>query len=211
MADSTISTIPAATFNPLKKRKRTAGSSTSTKEPRPNPIECPVCLTARSPKLIHNISNCNCIYCVYCIREVFAVAQQNGHGNYWRPAMCCDQKLDFDLFEPYLTPQLRRSYKSKAEEEKVDQSLYCGNVKCREYILQENIKDEFGSCGKCKMKTCVKPECKKPRSDHLGIYVICPDDLETKELKALANKKGWKRCPKCCALTERTRGCSDIR
>lgn len=213
MADQAAPATSIAAPNPPRKRKRVINSTSGPREPKPKPIECPVCLTPRIPRLIHTLSNCNCTYCTYCIREVFnaALQRENGVSNY--PAMCCGRVVDYDLFEPHLTPQSRRVYRSRIEEEESlrDDRVYCGNQKCKLYILKANIKDGFGSCSKCKMKSCVKPECNRPMAEHLGIHTICPDDLETQALKELAREKGWKRCPKCYALTERTRGCNDIR
>lgn len=190
---------------PPKKRKRNPTSSTGPKKPRSKPVECPVCLTARSPHLVHVIQKCGCTYCTFCIREMFSI----GISGY--PAICCDFPLDFDLWTPQLPPQLRKAYKMKIEEGESSTPLYCGNSTCRKFVSGESIKDGFGSCGKCKMKTCIEENCNKTRAEHLGIHAICPDDLESEELKTLAEEKGWKRCPKCYALTERIRGCDDVR
>lgn len=211
MADQAIPTNAIVTMNQPRKRKRTATAGSGPKEPKVRPIECPVCSTNRSPKLIHTVSACGCTYCTYCIREMFSVSLQMDSGIYWRPAMCCDHVLDYDLFETCLTPQLRRAYKSRTEENATGDPLYCGNNKCGQYILATSVKDGFGCCGKCKAKTCVKRGCNRPRAEHLGVHAICPGKLETDELRKLAEEKGWKRCPKCFALTELSRGCNDIR
>lgn len=211
MADQTTtedqSTIPL----PSKKRKRNATTASGPRKPREKPVECPVCLTGRAPKLILDRLACNCIYCVPCIRELFSVSLQSEDGISNYPARCCGKVLDHILLEGHLTPQLRRAYKSKVEEMVSNDPLYCGNSACGAFIPEAAVKDNFGSCGKCKMKTCIKKECNKTKAEHLGIHDICPEELETDELRELAEEKGWKRCPKCCALTERSKGCDDIR
>lgn len=211
MTDQTAADGQSTPLIQSKKRKRNVISTSGPRKPREKPVGCPVCLTGRSPTLMLEPLSCNCTYCVPCIREVFSISllSQNDISNF--PARCCGKVLDHVLLEEFLTPQLRRAYKSKVEEMASNDPLYCGNSNCGAFILDASIKDDFGSCGKCKMKTCVKKECNKTRSEHLGVYAICPGELDTEELRMLAEEKGWKRCPKCYALTERIRGCDDIR
>lgn len=211
MADQIATDDQTTVPVPSKKRKRNDNTASGPRKPKEKPIQCPVCLVPRVPSLILNPLSCNCKYCVYCIRELFTISLQseNGISNY--PARCCGDVIDHILIQDSLTPQLRKAYKSKAEEMASNDPLYCGNTKCGAFILEANIKDDFGSCGKCKMKTCVKKECNKTKAEHLGVHTICPGQLDTEELRTLAEEQGWKRCPKCYALTERNRGCNDIR
>lgn len=196
---------------PSKKRKRNPASSSDPRKPRQKQVECPICLTFRSPNLIVTLSACNCTYCVSCLREVFSSSLEPQNGASKFPARCCGRIIDHVEFGNHLTPNLRRAYKAKIEEMKSNNPLYCANSACRAFIFGEYTADGFGLCKKCKMKTCTRQECNKLRSAHLGINAICPSELEDEDLQKLAAREGWKRCPKCFALTERIRGCDSMR
>lgn len=116
-----------------------------------------------------------------------------------------------------------------------DLPLYCANPACELFVgkgvdglvvsdgdgegehqrenggEQELAREKFLTCGKCHMKTCRFTTCKKLHREHLGVHAICPEDVEDEGVRKLRREKGWKRCPRCWALTEKTKGCNDIR
>jgi len=105
--------------------------------------------------------------------------------------------------------------------------LYCANASCKAFVgkglsdqaRQDNggegeagqAQEKFLTCGKCHVKTCRDSKCKRLHKEHLGVHAICPDGFEDEELRKVREEKGWKRCPRCWALTEKSRGCDGVR
>jgi len=75
----------------------------------------------------------------------------------------------------------------------------------------QSEEERFLTCAKCHMKTCAFRSCKRLHRDHLGSRAVCPNALEDASLRRIGEEKGWKRCPRCWALTEKSSGCDRIR
>lgn len=207
-----LPTAHMADITQSKKRKRITKSSTNSKTDRSQPskrrsVECPVCLEPTSPSKLVKLANCSCVYCKSCLREAFTT----GLSPSCFPARCCGRPLDFTALEKHLLAKLRKQYKAKAEEEASNTAVYCGEPECRTFISEATYKKGFGSCRKCHRKTCVKSFCRQLKSDHLGIYSLCPQDIENSSILKLMNRKGWKRCPNCYCMVEKINLCDRIR
>ncbi|KAK3392894.1 hypothetical protein B0H63DRAFT_504907 [Podospora didyma] len=78
----------------------------------------------------------------------------------------------------------------------------CADPSCGEAIVPD-IKLKVGKCGKCKKKTCTLcAEIAHPGKCNSELF---------QQTVALAKKKGWKRCPDCYIVVEKTEGCSMVR
>ena len=80
---------------------------------------------------------------------------------------------------------------------------YC--VTCSAFIPQDHIHETKATCHGCSSSTCT--ECKEKA--HIG---DCQNKLEqdTKDLEALAEQKGWKKCSKCLMFVEHHFGCNHM-
>lgn len=123
--------------------------------------------------------------------------------------LCGRTSLDSPVYERRLPNSLRLAHRLAVEEMITPNPLTCANIKCETFIPPANIKNDYGLCKFCGMKTCEK--CKALKRDHLGRYEKCPDQEEDAELDELAATEGWKRCPKCYTMTERAGGCNVMR
>lgn len=120
---------------------------------------------------------------------------------------CCNIKMEYNDYEHILSAANKRKVKLRNDELADANPIYC--YTCQEYIRFKSIHEEYGTCGKCKTKTC--RSCKKLKKDHIGIHSICPGDPDESDLDQLSTEQGWRKCPKCFARIEKTAGCDDIR
>lgn len=206
----------AAPPRPRSKRKRVADP---TRKSRTKAIECPICLDPVKPSQIVELTSCGCKYCKTCIAEALTAGLMPNTF----PARCCGRRLRLIALEKHITKPLARRYRSKEEEVQSQDPAYCANVSCGQFLTNETFDQTakealepggragFATCGICKMKTCLRRECKRLKVEHLGVLAICPEALQDEELKRLANSRGWKRCPRCLALTEKLTGCDRMR
>lgn len=201
------STLSSSNSQPTKKRKFTGNPDSKSSKRKQQPIECPICLTHVSPKHLHTLSTCHCVYCTSCLREAFSVGLANNRLNF--PAQCCGRPFDFLSHEQQLPASLRRAYASAMEEMASSNPLYCATERCGEFIVAATVKNGFGTCGMCHRKTCER--CKMLKQNHLGSFAICPEELKDEALETLAKEEGWKRCPKCFVLIEKVMGCDELR
>ncbi|KAK6003349.1 hypothetical protein QM012_001194 [Aureobasidium pullulans] len=80
---------------------------------------------------------------------------------------------------------------------------YCAG--CAKFIPRDRIYEKRGICPDCWTSTCT--ECKE--KGHVG---DCESKLQKdiRDLEALAEKKGWKKCSKCLMLVEHNTGCNHM-
>lgn len=216
MADSSALQATVSSSHKSPKRKRSA-TSNPRREPKFKTVECPICLSPRKPCQLIQLDTCGCMYCKSCISEALTAGLTLNDF----PARCCGRLLGLTGLEKHVSKILARQYRNKTEEVTSSEPVYC--AECGEFISAEaydevaksaaadGIRAGFGTCGMCHRKTCIKKDCKMLKSQHLGIHAICPAFLEDEGLVRIAQHKGWKRCPRCFSLTEKSTGCSAMR
>lgn len=91
-------------------------------------------------------------------------------------------------------------------EESQKKRTYCHVPRCSAWIRPENISDNMAACPECEALTCAN--CKEEFHDN-GVCTK-KGGLEVPEVDNFAAKEGWKRCPSCRQMIERTAGCSLI-
>lgn len=165
--------------------------------------QCPVCLDHVDSEKMIRVDSCDCRYCKSCIKQSFVMA----FDKTCFPAKCCGRELDVSVFQHVLPKLLVKRYRRLVEEDADSTPLYCAAPSCRRFISSTAVKDKFGSCATCHRKTC--RQCKRVKADHLGFYSICTDGEA--ELDELAEREGWRRCPKCHIVIEKLSGCNDLR
>ena len=142
---------------------------------------------------------CKHFYCRECLKDGFQFAVRN--KNLFR---CCGRShrmteglgLDKTSMDIYAETYLELTTKNP---------LFCSNVRCSKLLPETTaFAGEIVTCMHCQTKTC--KQCKNQA--HPGAE--CQEDKEITAVKQLAVQKGWKACPGCEQLVEKTEGCSHI-
>lgn len=189
------------------KRKRSEQPASSAPPPPRKRLKrdagCPVCLGRVPASDLIQLEECDCLYCRQCLKETFRI----GSDHAYFPATCCGQSLAVETYKSVLPKTLVKEYQRQMEVQDGSPPLYCTNSDCRRHIPAASIRDKFGICGSCHISTCRC--CKVDKAEHLGAFSICPQNEDL--LDALAILNGWKRCPKCAIMIEKTTKCNDVR
>lgn len=101
---------------------------------------------------------------------------------------------------PTLSSSFSARYALLSQELTTSSPRYCSSPTCSKFLPPSAIHGPLGICPRCKTRTCIP--CGK--NEHSG---VCKQDKEGKKFEDLAKKKGWKQCPNCSQILERTFGC----
>ncbi|KPI45146.1 uncharacterized protein AB675_2845 [Cyphellophora attinorum] len=163
---------------------------------------CPACTVEFDPDEPTVFLNCGDRWCVDCLNDNYRAALKNRKDF---PPQCCDIPLDHESIQDFLDEGVLIELATKIDEYKDADPVYCQTPKCTGgYIPKSRIKGQWAGCQVCSQSTCV--ECKGPASEHLAPQ-IHPKPL-TKLDQELAAKEGWKVCPGCGNMVERSEGCN---
>ena len=163
-----------------------------------DPLPAPIYLTCGHP------------YCRVCLNELVKVGTANRAS--WPPRCCLGPSLGIDVehIQDHLDQQVLLRYISVTNEFCDRNPTYCDYALCSEYLDPKRLgaSSKFLECPRCNNKVCRL--CKGNSASHTGINndecrppeaFLSPGDLR------LAKSKGWKQCPQCRILVERTEGC----
>lgn len=154
---------------------------------------CTSCLEEHAREEL--VRECEHGYCNTCLQAAFKAALGSR-----APFKCCKKALQIrDCLG--LTDEFTMEYEEMMLELSTPNPLFCSNTKCAKFVPPRLIVGDVATCGKCSKQTC--RHCRKKL--HPGSF--CAEDKETEAVKALAKEKGWKTCPGCNHLIERSRGC----
>lgn len=153
---------------------------------------------------------CGHWYCWSCLNQLFQVACADKQTF---PPRCCGEILTVLEFSWWLTAETRAGYKAAKEEFAPVPSFYCASPRCSTAIPKEDLdaKRQTGKCPACEVYTCSL--CRKLMTDHIKMDIdsrICPKDENEVRLLELTKEKGWRQCPSCLNMVEKTSGCPHI-
>ena len=119
-----------------------------------------------------------------------------------RPFQCCQHTVFADQVRAALTPELFAQYNTMVEEQLEPDPVHCSNATCAVFLPARLASgpDEI-QCPQCRRSTC--RHC-KGRS-HAGTE--CVADVCAQQARALAGRQGWKACPRCRNMVEKSSGC----
>ncbi|KAH7393298.1 hypothetical protein BKA64DRAFT_675772 [Cadophora sp. MPI-SDFR-AT-0126] len=160
----------------------------------PKKVDCISCMEAVREKDTA-ILPCNHTYCGDCIKGAFKSAYKSRI-----PFQCCGTTVPTSSVARNLSSSFVGRYNLMVLELRTKKPKYCSSSRCHKFIPPAEIHGPIAVCPYCKTKTCVACGNK----EHSG---VCAEDKAGKAVEALAQKKGWKQCPKCSQILERTEGC----
>lgn len=113
---------------------------------------------------------------------------------------CCKRDLPVTLVAHQLGPVFTQAYRMFELELMTPNPLYCSSRKCAAFVPPSNIHGDVGVC-RCGGRTC--RHCRSQEHPDK----LCAQDKETQKVEELGKRNGWKHCPKCQHMIERTAGC----
>ncbi len=180
-------------------------------------FECAICTDSHAAGDMVRMG-CAHYHCTRCLMAAFKLAMRSSP---FVPARCCDVIPTLILRKLVLpsTGGINISeiqlYREKMAEYAVplDLKLYCWKTGCGAFIPAILRDKRGGTCRKCRARTC--GTCGGQR--HSGLCQVLKkkpqptvDDSEDR-LRRIARRLGWKVCPQCKNMVEKTMGCNHIR
>ncbi|KIV85725.1 hypothetical protein PV11_01386 [Exophiala sideris] len=180
--------------------------STGSQDSDLSPSTCQLCFD--TPDTLIALT-CGHTYCKQCLNRLFKTGTANPRS--FPPKCCKDRPIELTAVQVYLDDDVFRRYNDVYSEFSDGNRLYCANKCCGSYIRQSRTFRIGRSimCGGCGTYTCV--DCKQVRDEHViqdGLLQCTrPEQLMSAADRKLANTRGWKQCPGCKNLIEKTEGC----
>jgi hypothetical protein len=194
---------PEATQSTIKKTKTQLKREILWPRFKKRRFDCGVCLEAVvEDKIVQ--AGCNCRYCKKCFKQLFKTTLDNKEV-----PKCCGKDLPAIEHRPLLPLKTVKQYNTVKLETTTPDPVFCGDADCSRFIKPAKINGDYGTCCKCKKKTCV--HCKRLEKQHVGSSKMCPMGSEDNILRGLVNKAGLKRCPHCFNVIEKISGCNSMR
>ncbi len=118
------------------------------------------------------------------------------------PFQCCQAAVPVDDMLGLLPEDVHRQYQDLLLELATPNPIYCSNRPCGAFIppSQAHGPDRI-DCPRCRTSTC--RHCRN--ESHPGTE--CPADVATQQARALATTQGWRACPNCSNIVEKSSGC----
>jgi hypothetical protein len=116
------------------------------------------------------------------------------------PFACCKTPIAVTLAARWLPPDFISPYNLFILELSTKKPIYCCNRSCSKFIPPQHVTGPIAICPLCEFRTCTA--C--GNAEHRG---VCPEDKAGKATLKLAASKGWKQCPNCGFILNRTEGC----
>jgi len=181
------------------------------------PVACPICLEEVPAVMAHCLVTCKHSLCQPCLREYLAnrVAE--------RGPLCCllpDCKTDLTPAELalFLTPEEQEKADEMQREAAIprNEAMFCPNRHCGKLLVgwEDGLDSQGAACPFCGTTVCPACKCKWHEDLAFPQYRALPPDMRAPEDQAVAMlgaKEGWKRCPGCKMMVQRTQGCDHMR
>ncbi|KAM0158942.1 hypothetical protein ACHAQE_000712 [Botrytis cinerea] len=164
------------------------------KEKKARQADCVSCMEV-GEKVKMCVLSCKHAYCGECIAGAFQSALSSKTR-----FKCCKVNVVTNLASRWLDATFISSYKMMILEQTTKDPRYCSSKECAKFIPPANIHGTIAICQACKHRTCAP--C--GNEEHPG---VCKEDKEGLAVQALAEKEGWRNCPRCKFVIEKNEGC----
>lgn len=164
------------------------------KEKKARQADCVSCMETMEKAKMCSLS-CKHAYCGDCIGGAFRSALSSK-----KQFSCCKLKAPVNLASQWLDAIFIASYRLLVLEQATKNPRYCSNKECTMFIPPANIHGTIAICRACNVHTCAPCGNK----EHSG---VCKEDKEGQAVQALAEREGWRNCPKCNFVIEKNEGC----
>ena len=122
------------------------------------------------------------------------------------PFQCCRTTVPLDNRTGILPEDLHSRYQDLLLELATPNPIYCSNRSCGVFVPPSQARGpDLAECPRCATATC--QHCRD--AFHPGTE--CPADVATQQARVLATARGWKACPTCSSMVERSSGCNHMR
>ena len=118
------------------------------------------------------------------------------------PFQCCQQVILPDPYSEVISQPFRIRYNLWLLERTTPNPVYCSTRSCGVFLPPSHAEgpDTF-ICIECSALTC--RHCRSASHP----YKECAADVDTQRARGLAASQGWKACPTCASMVERSSGC----
>lgn len=140
---------------------------------------------------------CGHFYDLKCLTDLFR-STLNDESLF--PPRCCKEPFVFHDVRRYFDHELAVAFETKSIEFSVVNRVYCRRPTCSAFLGAATDVAKPLSCAECLWSTC--GHCKDAAH---GTTPCSANQDET--VLALAEQKGWKRCPGCHRIVELVMGC----
>jgi hypothetical protein len=159
--------------------------------------ECTVCLDSFDSEFMVQL-DCQHWYCFKDLLQGFQFKFDDR-----KLFKCCDERVGISTC-PDVSEEFKDSYNLLELELTTINPLYCSNKQCGRFVPPVRYEDSKAAvCEHCAESTCTRCRMKSHGDD------LCQDTLMGMAMN-LANTNGWKTCPRCMNVVEKSSGCNHI-
>lgn len=181
--------------------------SSGMSSPGASELACQLC-GEPAAKVATILLDCGHRHCTECLRRNATIALAT---NPFRPAKCCHviPKETLERARALQAAELT-SYDHKMEElTNPHRRIYCSNPDCGLFIPSANHGRRAAHCPNCGKRTCMSCDQKSHWGPCSRKLLRERRESENAVLK-LAESKGWKRCPSCLNIVQKSEGCNNM-
>lgn len=176
---------------------------------------CNICMEQKpASEAFLDIQGCSHVYCHECVAAYVAAKVEDNESTIVCPHVgCAKGHLEPHSCRDAIAPQVFERWGVLLCEASIAQAkrFYCPYDDCSVLLVNDEAEDvKQSECPYCGRLFCA--QCKVPWKEHGDVScekyrALGKEKEEQRKLKEVADKNGWKMCPKCGSCVERVEGC----
>ncbi|WJX37317.1 RBR-type E3 ubiquitin transferase [Trifolium repens] len=210
-------------YEKYNKNKKQATTTRNIKTNKPNKgqssksFTCGICFDSVKVSKIFTNTSCNHPFCTVCISKYVNVQRKDKVVKLNWPNPTCSVELKPEHLQSILSKKVIIDWESAIYESEIclKEKIYCPYKNCSLLL----VNDEAEVVTSCQCPSCHRlfcAQCKVPWHADMSCreFLDLKNGRDEKNLEkkflALAKKKKWQKCPKCCMHVQRNGGCEHI-